>query len=1052
MEIDMGQISAESPLKELHAYAKLLFLRSGRQFEDKTSYSEFDSEVSPDGFRNDGDSSKNVPLGNLDVDGLRREFLDRLSETVSSTKGGRHIVASHMFYWPDKAKVFVAINSGVAEGDAISKFLGNLCAALTDIAAASGNQTENHEDALWNMLLRHQSSRLNAVIVELRQIMKNFQHLLPEHSSSEPTIDDVFQDIDGAGLDFEDCLKLLAMFLFGNSDSDLEKHHNLVSLSHALYRTFPAKHFHALGRTGHKLHQAIGFLGRLRTSFRVLVAAARHVNGFDNLLLIPVLSDTTAPKVMKPSSSKVRWTQKKLLNDFSRLKSPTWEVHAEIQLIIYILGHPGEVANGQRFDYIGCSSWTVPLRDNLGKGEQDMLSGAVMKVISEMRKELISSKTPLGKRRLEIKESTIGGSFVVAAGARQQNRPQSHAALEHLRRQRAQNSPTHSMNESILDSIEYDNHEASRIQTRHDTLAESTAEYCTGYCGTETTRRCSHCGGAPFCGKTCERKMPLSHLLKCNMRQVTSADYLNADVLVNELPTDPQVQQDYLFDRCRNKFEESQLFGVFLGLLKYHPNHVNREELHQWRSNPGGNPYLVAKIVEKFEELPSNSRGGYFPWFLGHRDIEDLSPFAKMHCFVFYSMAVDHLYPPPLNSEHCHWFDFGFVVTHDEHEERTLGSMYVTMLFGPPSREEYAHGIGSSTTVERINKNGLSCSFEEFWNAWERGKLMSMFNKCWPDLPADNTSIQHTLLRPEYDLLPHLREFLEAETPRPSIWRLRHFLAIEESVESAVSGIAQAARDYGFSEKLNARTTMELRDFYVQLLKKVEPLHVQVRTALSQSSSSQLPAVLTSERTVMPESCCHRRLCHSTRAIESSEAGRPDGRASQALGAAQSQKSRDLPNCRRRGDSIRSDESGREKELFHLLREHNMAFYAYSTAAGGLFSRHKASSGRWKSDNFIGKVYTHLYRKPPVRLAVSTILKLAEKHGINGHAAALRWTAFHGSLEAARRDAVIFGVSKIEQLHQTLDTLEAGPIPEDLAAAITAVYSKVEGAEPPYHL
>lgn len=60
---------------------------------------------------------------------------------------------------------------------------------------------------------------------------------------------------------------------------------------------------------------------------------------------------------------------------------------------------------------------------------------------------------------------------------------------------------------------------------------------------------------------------------------------------------------------------------------------------------------------------------------------------------------------------------------------------------------------------------------------------------------------------------------------------------------------------------------------------------------------------------------------------------------------------------------------GGEKELFPLLRKHNMAFYAYryvieylmgepsltlsqsiSPAAGGLFSGHKASSGRWKSD------------------------------------------------------------------------------------------------------
>ncbi|KAB5580955.1 hypothetical protein GE09DRAFT_1084343 [Coniochaeta sp. 2T2.1] len=327
-------------------------------------------------------------------------------------------------------------------------------------------------------------------------------------------------------------------------------------------------------------------------------------------------------------------------------------------------------------------------------------------------------------------------------------------------------------------------------------------------------------------------------------------------------PTDPQVRQDYWFDRCQNKNEESHLDGVFAGLVHYHPNPITREELHEWRSDPGGNPYLVAKIVEKFEELPNNSRGEYFPWFLRHRtrfelpdyhhsiprascpmtqlqnkqararkylapedqhkDVEDLTPFAKMHCFVFYSMAVDNMYPPPFNRKHCHWFDFGFIVSHDQHEEKRLGSLYNVMLFGSMYHEEYAQSIGSSTMVNWMNKKGPTCSFDEFWKAWERGKLMTMFNKCWPDLLTENT-----ITLAEYDLLTRLRVFLEAETPRPSIWRLRHFLAMENvSVESAASVIAWAARDYGFSEQLDTRTTMELRNFYVQLLKKAEPLAI----------------------------------------------------------------------------------------------------------------------------------------------------------------------------------------------------------------------------------
>jgi len=76
----------------------------------------------------------------------------------------------------------------------------------------------------------------------------------------------------------------------------------------------------------------------------------------------------------------------------------------------------------------------------------------------------------------------------------------------------------------------------------------------------------------------------------------------------------------------------------------------------------------------------------------------------------------------------------------------------------------------------------------------------------------------------------------------------------------------------------------------------------------------------------------------------------------------------------------------------------------------------------------------------------------AERHGISGHAAALRWTAFHSVLDGDRGDGVIFAVSKMEQLHKTLDALEAGPLPADVAEAITAIYPKIEGNEPPYHL
>ena len=83
---------------------------------------------------------------------------------------------------------------------------------------------------------------------------------------------------------------------------------------------------------------------------------------------------------------------------------------------------------------------------------------------------------------------------------------------------------------------------------------------------------------------------------------------------------------------------------------------------------------------------------------------------------------------------------------------------------------------------------------------------------------------------------------------------------------------------------------------------------------------------------------------------------------------------------------------------------------------------------------------------------MATVRDAAAKHGISGHAAAVRWTAFHSVLDGRFGDAVIFAVSKIEQLHSTLDALEAGPLPAGLADAISTVYASVEGFEPPYHL
>jgi aflatoxin B1 aldehyde reductase len=106
-----------------------------------------------------------------------------------------------------------------------------------------------------------------------------------------------------------------------------------------------------------------------------------------------------------------------------------------------------------------------------------------------------------------------------------------------------------------------------------------------------------------------------------------------------------------------------------------------------------------------------------------------------------------------------------------------------------------------------------------------------------------------------------------------------------------------------------------------------------------------------------------------------------------------------------------------------------------------------------RSQNIIGKVYSDTYGKPTVEDTVVAVRQAAEKYNVTGHAAALRWTAFHSILDGKYGDAVIFGARNMEQLEQSLDAFEAGKLPTELADAIAAVYKAVEGEdEPPFHL
>ncbi|KAG5806934.1 hypothetical protein H9Q74_004728 [Fusarium xylarioides] len=143
-----------------------------------------------------------------------------------------------------------------------------------------------------------------------------------------------------------------------------------------------------------------------------------------------------------------------------------------------------------------------------------------------------------------------------------------------------------------------------------------------------------------------------------------------------------------------------------------------------------------------------------------------------------------------------------------------------------------------------------------------------------------------------------------------------------------------------------------------------------------------------------------------------------------------------------------------EKELFPVLRRHGIAFYAFSPAGAGFFAgNHKnvRHGDRFDQSLFLGGLYSDRYLKPSITEATEKALAAAARHGISGHAAALRWTAHHGALRKELGDAIVIGASSVEQLNSNIDAIEAGPLPGDVADALGAVYAEI-GDVLPYHV
>ena len=141
-----------------------------------------------------------------------------------------------------------------------------------------------------------------------------------------------------------------------------------------------------------------------------------------------------------------------------------------------------------------------------------------------------------------------------------------------------------------------------------------------------------------------------------------------------------------------------------------------------------------------------------------------------------------------------------------------------------------------------------------------------------------------------------------------------------------------------------------------------------------------------------------------------------------------------------------------ETELNDCLDHFGMRFYAYNPMCGGLLT---GRYGRYEDAPTDGR-FTHRpnyqgrYWKKSFFEAVDVIKAAAQAQGLTSIEATYRWLAWHSMLCGARGDAILIGASKLEHLRQNMAAVQAGPLPEDVAAAFERAWVLTRADSPEY--
>ena len=348
-----------------------------------------------------------------------------------------------------------------------------------------------------------------------------------------------------------------------------------------------------------------------------------------------------------------------------------------------------------------------------------------------------------------------------------------------------------------------------------------------------TIRTCSKCGRDRYCSARCEEKRSGRHAFTYNIgRPITTADLLVQDIREDRLPSNPQVEEDFGFHRLYKFPDKMKLLGLYKGLYDYHD--VSEETLHEWQVSKT----VIENIIVTFSKIPEACRGDYYPWFLEHqyvldgtmnykkaledlakvydaearvylspsdkdKRLEDLQPWTKRSAFLLLKMAIQGSNPAP--SESGPYYDFGFCTCTNEYTECLLGGLYQELFIGDKLQTFWTRRLPNYVRPRRE-----LCTFEEFWRAYDAGKLIELMDK--------------KRFKSDRERFKHLDTFLSYPPNgwHPSVWGLQTYLNESDKVDPP----RPVYVDYGFVSCDDYFETMELKALYRTLLRSADHLEL----------------------------------------------------------------------------------------------------------------------------------------------------------------------------------------------------------------------------------